>query len=597
MNGHSYKVYKEDGEYFIMRRKAYKEFVDKSKVKSGFPMRKARKAVKGGPAVNRNLSKLMKEDKKLRQKIKKMEGLISSCSSADDTCYVELDKAKIDLRFSEEQNGQLLALIQKLTNENADLTALASQIDQLTEKCALDMRRSSTQVDGRIRELELALEARTAERDNSNAERDALQIQRDAMAGEKNDALALKNACDAEKEALHAQLVQVNAQMTALQAEKEQAVNDKQNKEAELLQIRGQLDKLREDLLNQQGTISQEQFDAKERELQELRETTEQRLRENEEQHETRLAEFNQAKNVLQNAMNKLQAEKTRVENESRNFQENYNRCEADLVTLRANLDQVQQQSEKDSQTCERDKSSLEEKLREKEANFLRKTDEYNLQIAQLSAEVATLQQQMTRLSALNSQLINKNEDLEFKLADKNESFEQLLAELNKLTQSNQQLRIQLERARANLQEREEAQQPVEQLSLGEAEEREEAQDFLQRQQEEEPQSQTQPLNLQPTVEEESAEIQQARQNLNDAVRSLHLLQERLKAKPRNQTLKAEVDRAKSVVERARNKLMKAMSGLEETETETDTESESSVRRSGRNRRSPDRYKPSFMFF
>ena len=99
LKGRAYKVFKEDNNYYVMKRKNYKKKVNRNHVYYGSPSTKSR-----GTPIKTNLSRLLKQDKKLRGKIKELKSMVKYCNTSvnlmsNDDCQTTLKLKILDQFF------------------------------------------------------------------------------------------------------------------------------------------------------------------------------------------------------------------------------------------------------------------------------------------------------------------------------------------------------------------------------------------------------------------------------------------------------------------------------------------------------------------
>jgi chromosome segregation ATPase len=426
MNGHAYKVYKDDDEYYVMRRKAYKELVDGTKVQDGSPVRKL---VKGGKMVKKNVSRLVKQDKNLRKKIKEMETLVNECDSDDYTCLIELDKAKIDLRFSEQQNGELIAFIQKLTNENRDLSSLTSEIQRLTDKCTADMAKSSSNLDGQIAQLRATL-----------AERERQLVDEQTKTAD----------CEARTAALMADAQLINTQIAKLETDKATALAEVQSGKIALEKIGKELDDIRLEL-NTRGDVQNDSalVTAQRDEIEELKSSLDDKMRENEAQLQQIIAQFTVKENELKDKLRILNEQIVVLEQNNGQCNVDLATCNAEKQRLGLDFDEKLKKVADLAGQCEMNSQNFETRLNAKNAN-----------INQLQAEIENLQLQLAQSQAESAIVIEnlrrENRELSAKLDTQNtqqEDYKAVYAELNTLADANLDLKRELENLKQRYEE------------------------------------------------------------------------------------------------------------------------------------------------
>ena len=258
LKGRAYKVFKEDNNYYVMKRKNYKKKVNRNHVYYGSPSTKSR-----GTPIKTNLSRLLKQDKKLRGKIKELKSMVKYCNTSvnlmsNDDCQTtlklkileeqkalkKLREAEIKLQFTEEQNGKLIQAIKDIETSGGTLLNMSKEVNNSIEASATKMKEERESVAKSIEDLQkqlVSLQSRNLE----------LQTQ---CTSEKEQ---LQQTCDLQKKELETQ----NTELL-------QQIENFKNEKKELGEIKSEL----EELQNSKSATEREKEDAitKLKELEEI---------------------------------------------------------------------------------------------------------------------------------------------------------------------------------------------------------------------------------------------------------------------------------------------------------------------------------------
>lgn len=146
IKGRIYKVYEENGEFYIIKRIPKKERVDPLNVVHEDLPKKPKK-------IGVNIRPLIDSDKKLRKTVEELEKLSTKEKSLRD----EFEKAKKNLILCETRNGELIELITQIADSNGlphdDAIQALRQIRDFIKKCADEMKKITVENQALIQQI------------------------------------------------------------------------------------------------------------------------------------------------------------------------------------------------------------------------------------------------------------------------------------------------------------------------------------------------------------------------------------------------------------------------------------------------------------
>jgi len=159
----------------MLKKKNYKKKVNRNHVYYGSPLK-----IKGTP-IKKNLSRLLKQDKKLRGKIRELKSMVKYCgsqyASTDDECQTKLKfqileqqkalenlhNAEFKLRAVEVENGNLLELLRESQKKDKELGKVSKEISFIIDTSAKKMKEERENLEKTIDELKQQLQRKNSE--------------------------------------------------------------------------------------------------------------------------------------------------------------------------------------------------------------------------------------------------------------------------------------------------------------------------------------------------------------------------------------------------------------------------------------------------
>ena len=163
IKGRIYKVYEENGEFYIIKRIPQKERINPDSVIQGDPPKKPKK-------IGINVGNLIDSDKKLRDTVEKLQNLTQKEKSLKE----DFERAKNELILCEKRNGELIAMIMEIASSKGFKKETALQVLKeikiFIDNCSSEMQKIAKQNLRTIRELEERVAKLTEDVNECNTE-------------------------------------------------------------------------------------------------------------------------------------------------------------------------------------------------------------------------------------------------------------------------------------------------------------------------------------------------------------------------------------------------------------------------------------------